>query len=91
MVDEALDATCERHGQDGYAPAVLSGVTIDGRAVKNRELVRWDDKVVGVRLGDLVAGRSVEVETDYRLDGEFADLLTPSLRVEVFAGEKDES
>ena len=90
VVDEALDATCERHGQDGYAPAVLSGVTIDGRAVKNRELVRWDDKVVGVRLGDLVVGRSVEVETDYRLDGEFADLLTPSLRVEVFAGEKDE-
>ena len=91
VVDEALDATCERHGQDGYAPAVLSGVTIDGRAAKNRELVRWDDKVVGVRLGNLVAGRSVEVETDYRLDGEFADLLTASLRVEVFAGEKDES
>ena len=91
VVDEALDATCERHGQDGYAPAVLTGVTINGRSVKNRELVRWDDKVVGVRLGDLVAGRSVEVETDYRLDGEFADLITPSLRVEVFAGEKDES
>ena len=68
VVDEALDATCERHGQDRYAPAVLSGVTIDGRAVKNRELVRWDDKVVGVRLGDLVAGKSVEVETDYWLD-----------------------
>ena len=91
VVDEALDATCERHGQDGYAPAVLSRVTVDGRAAEGSELVRWDGKVVGVRLGDLVVGRSVEVETDYRLDGEFADMLTPSLRVEVFAGEKDES
>ena len=91
VVDEALDATCERHGQDGYAPAVLSRVTVDGRAVEGSELVRWDGKVVGIRLGDLVAGRSVEVETNYRLDGEFADMLTPSLRVEVFAGEKDES
>lgn len=88
--DEALDATCERPGQDPYAPAVLSNVVVNGKAVGKNELVVWEDDVVGVRLGDLAAKSSVEVETDYRLTGDFADLPNPSLRVEVFRTSRDQ-
>ena len=87
VVDEALDATCERHGQDAYAPAVLSNVTINGKAASEADFVRWDEGIIGVRLGDLNADASIEVETDYRLTGDFTDLPTPSLRVEVLKSE----
>ena len=88
VVDEALDATCERHGQDVYTPAVLSNVTINGKAASEADFVRWDEGVIGVRLGDLNANASVEIETDYRLTGDFANLPTPSLRVEVLKSEQ---
>ena len=84
VVDEALDATCERPGQDAYTPAVLSNVTIDGRVARTGQLVLRDGGVVGVRLGDLAAGSSVEVGTDYRFTGDFQGLTNPSLRVEIF-------
>ena len=84
IVDEALDATCERSGQDPYTPAVLRNVTINGKPTNDKDLFRWNNQVIGVRLGDLDEGTSVEVETDYQLSGDFSDLTEPSLRVEVF-------
>ncbi|MDE0459623.1 MAG: hypothetical protein OXI15_20230 [Chromatiales bacterium] len=88
VVDEALDATCERPGQDAYTPAVLGNVVINAKPASDKNLVRWDGQVIGVRLGDLAEGASVEVETDYQLRGDFSDLLDPSLRVEVFRTEQ---
>ena len=88
VVDEALDATCERHGQDAYTPAVLSNVTINGRPASASDFVRWEEGVIGVRLGDLNANASIEIETDYHLTGDFADLPAPSLRVEVLKSEQ---
>ncbi|MDD9983505.1 MAG: hypothetical protein OXU81_19470 [Gammaproteobacteria bacterium] len=88
VVDEALDATCERHGQDAYTPAMLSNVTINGKSASEADYVRWDEGVIGVRLGDLNANASIEIETDYRLTGDFVDLPTPSLRVEVLRSEQ---
>ena len=88
VVDEALDATCDRHGLDEYAPAVLGNVTINGKVVDGSMLVRWNDDVIGVRLGDLKASDSIEIETDYRLAGDFTNLPNPSLRVEVFKTEQ---
>ena len=84
VVDEALDATCERPGQDTYTPAVLSSITINGKPASDKDFIRWDNEIIGVRLGDLAERASVEVETDYRLAGDFSDLPNPSLRVEVF-------
>lgn len=86
IVDEALDATCERHGQDAYTPAILSNVKINGKSVGDDILVHWDEGAVGVRLGELVAGASLDVEVDYQLAGDFTDLPNPSLRVEIFKG-----
>lgn len=89
VVDEALDATCERHGQDAYTPAVLTKVKIDGKDAHMHALRRLNDEVMGVHLGDLKAGTSVEVEASYRLTGDFADLPNPSLRVEVCKSEEN--
>lgn len=88
VVDEALDATCERHGQDEYAPAVLDNVTVNRNPVDDSKLVRWNDNVIGVKIGDLRANASIEVETDYRLAGDFTNVPNPSLRVEVFKTEQ---
>ncbi len=90
VVDEALDATCERPGQDPYTPATLGNVTIHAKPAGNEDLVRWNDRVVGVRLGDLADGATVEVETDYRLHGDFSGLSDPSLRIEVFSAKRSE-
>ena len=83
VVDEALDATCERHGQDAYTPAVLTNVKINGKAAHRSVFRRLNNEVTGIHLGDLKAGASVEVEASYRLIGDFADLPDPSLRVEI--------
>ena len=91
VVDEALDATCERHGQDAYTPAVLSNVTINDKPASEGDFVRWDEGIIGVRLGDLTENGSVEIETDYRLIGDFTNLPTPSLRVEVLRCEQPPS
>ena len=48
VVDEALDATCERHNQDAYTPTVLGKVLVDGRPARARDLIRWGKDVVGV-------------------------------------------
>ncbi len=88
VVDEALDATCERPGQDPYAPAVLDNITINKKPADDKDLIHWEDQVIGVRLGDLAEGASVEVETDYQLYGDFSDLSDTSLRVEVFKTEQ---
>ena len=89
VVDEALDATCERHAQDPYAPAALSRVRINGKGATESALRRRNSDVIGVHLGDLEAGASVEVETSYRLSGDFANLPNPSLRVEVCKSDED--
>ena len=84
VVDEALDATCERPGQDNYLPAVLTKVTINGKPARKPELVRWGSDVVGIRLGDLHVGAVTDLEMDYRLTGDFENLTDAAMRVEVF-------
>lgn len=83
VVDEALDPTCERPGQDAYTPALLSNITINGLPAHSGQFRVWDEGVVGIRLGDLAAGATVEVEADYQFIGDFQDLPDPSLRVEI--------
>ena len=84
IADEAIDATCDRPNQDPYMPATLAKVTINGTAVPDRQLRTWDNRVIGVRLGDLAKGATIEIETDYRLSGDFAGLPDPALRIELF-------
>lgn len=88
VVDEALDATCERHGQDAYAPAVLSNISVNGGVPDSADLTRWDGQVIGIRLGDLGEGESVVIETDYCLTGDFSNLPSASLRVEILSSEQ---
>ena len=84
IVDEAIDATCDRPNQDPYMPATLDNVTVNGEPVAKESLRTWEKRVVGVRLGNLKEGASLEVETDYRLSGDFAGLPDPVLRIQLF-------
>ena len=84
IADEAIDATCDRPNQDPYTPATLSNVTVNGMPVADRNLQTWDNRVVGVRLGHLAKGTTIEIETNYRLSGDFAGLPNPVLRIELF-------
>ena len=84
LVDEGLDATCDRHGLDKYAPAVLDDVTVNGAPALRDKLEYWEGKAVGVKLGNVAEGSTVLVEADFSLGDEFAGLPDPSLRIEVF-------
>ena len=89
VVDEALDATCERHGQDAYTPAALSDVRIDGKQASKSALRRANGTVHGVRIGRMKAGAPVRIDATYRFTGDFSGLPNPSLRVEVCRGDRD--
>ena len=84
IADEAIDATCDRPNQDPYMPATLANVTVNGEPVAKENLRTWEKRVVGVRLGNLKEGASLEIETDYRLSGDFAGLPDPALRIQLF-------
>ena len=79
--------------QDEITPVILSGVKVDGFQAENSRLVEQGGDVVGVRLGNLSAGSSVQVELDYRLPRDFDSLseAEPSLRVEVFKAQVEAS
>ena len=89
VVDEALDATCERHGQDVYTPATLSNVRINGKKAPDSALRRTNGSVSGVRIGRLKPGTSVRIDATYRFTGDFSNLPNPSLRVEVCRADRD--
>ena len=91
IADEAIDATCDRPNQDPYMPATLDNVTVNGEPVAEESLRIWEKRVVGVRLGNLKEGASLEVETDYRLSGDFAGLPDPALRIQLFRSAPDQA
>ena len=86
LVDENVDATCDRLRKDEITPVILSGVTVDGQQTGHASLVKQGGHVVGVRLGNLSPGSSVQVEANYRLSEDFdsSSRVEPSLRVEIF-------
>ncbi len=93
LVDENVDATCDRLRKDEITPVILSGVTVDGQQTGNANLVEQGGQVVGVRLGNLSPGSSVQVEADYRLSEDFgsSSKAEPSLRVEIFKAQFEAS
>lgn len=84
VVDEGIDATCDRHGLDPYSPAELNNVSIDGKPVNREFLEHQGGNPVGVRLGDVAKGTAITLEADIRLNGDFSNIDEPSLRIEVF-------
>ena len=86
FVDENVDATCDRQTRAQAAAVLLSNVTVDGRLLADKELVRNGDAAVGAKLGSLAANARVVVETDYAIPAEAMRLLPgqdPALRIEV--------
>ncbi len=89
MIDEGLDATCDRHGLDPYNPTEIGDVTINGASISDNCLARQRGKPVGVRLGNVSKGEKITIEANIRIDGDFSNIDEPSLRIEVFKTPKE--
>ena len=92
-IDENIDATCDLLRRDQNDAVYLNQVKIDGKLTKKRAFVKRNGKNVGVRLGDLAADSTLDLEIEYELPNSLLLLpgQLPALRVEVFkAVEADE-
>lgn len=85
-LDENVDATCDSLRRDEIDTLSLTRVLVGGQPRNGSELVRHDGCVVGVRLGNLAANDSLEIEVSYELPSGYLALpgQQPALRVEVF-------
>lgn len=81
--DEAIDATCDRPNHDPKIPASLSNITVDGNPVNEQDQIIYNNQIVGIRLGDLVKDKVIEIETDYCLEGDFINLPPSAFRIEL--------
>ena len=91
FVDENVDATCDRQTRAQAAAVLLSNVTVDGRPLTDKDLVRNSEGAVGAKLGSLAANARIVVETDYALPVGAMRLLPgqdPALRIEVLSSRK---
>lgn len=86
-VNENVDATCDPLWHE-IIPVVLERVLVEGRQVSRDDLVSSSGEIVGVRLGALTVGQSIEVETGYRVPDAFGSWrgVEPSLRVDIVEG-----
>ena len=87
-VDENVDATCDSLRRDEIETVALKRVTVGGQRVKGKDLVRENGRTIGVRLGDIAANASLDIEVRYELPSGLLVLpgKEPALRVEVFRG-----
>ena len=85
-IDENVDATCDTLRRDEIETVDLTQVEIGGRQVNSPELVRLNGRIVGVRLGDIAAESSLDINVRYRFPNGLLVLpgQEPALRVEVF-------
>ena len=92
-VDENIDATCDRLRQDEISPVILSKISVNGKQAEERDIVKENGDVVGVRLGSVFSDDFVTIETDFKLIGDFESSTTsePSLQVQVFEEREKES
>lgn len=85
-LDENVDATCDLVRRDAFAEVFLSDIKVNGIDVRSTEFVRKNGKVVGVRLGDIAKGSSIQIDCTYELSQSLSitDGQEPALRVEVY-------
>ena len=85
-VDENVDATCDSLRRDQIQTAYITQVDVCGHPVNSSELVRQNGRIVGVRLGDIAADSSIDIDVSYTLPDGLLVLpgQEPALRVEVF-------
>lgn len=85
-VDENIDATCDSLRRDEIETVHFTRASVGGETLKGSQLVRQNGKIIGIRLGDIPANSSLDIEVRYELpDGLlFLPGREPALRVEVF-------
>lgn len=94
FIDENVDATCDRQTRAQVETVLLSDVMVNGQPLKERELLRSGEDIVGARLGTLQADSSVVVETECSLPesaGRLPHGKPPAFRIEISRGLKPAS
>ena len=66
-VDENVDATCDSLRRNEIETVDFTRVDVAGRHVNGNGLVRQDGRIVGVRLGDIAANASIDIDVRYNL------------------------
>ena len=85
-VDENVDATCDSLRRFEIETVYLTRVDLDGQRVDESQLARQNEHIVGVRLGDIAANASFDIDVHYAFPAGLLVLpgQEPALRVEVF-------
>ena len=85
-VDENIDATCDFLRRDQNDIVNLTHIKIAGKKVNRNNLVKRNGQITGVRLGNLEASSSLDLDISYELPSALLVLpgQLPALRVEVF-------
>lgn len=85
-VDENVDATCDNLRRYDIDTVYFTKVDLGGRRVDDSQFVRQNGYNVGVRLGNIVANDSLDIEVHYTFPDGLLVLpgQEPTLRVEVF-------
>ncbi len=95
FVDENIDATCDRQSPSQISPLFLSDVSINGKQVSTKNLLRGEHGYNGIDLGTLQAETEIVVEAGYRIPEDILSVIpgnAPTLRVEIVSRkEKPES
>ena len=95
FVDENIDATCDRQAPSQISPLFLSDVSISGKQVSAKNLIKSEGGFNGINLGNLQAETEIILETGYKIPEDVLSLIpgsNPTLRVEIVSRiEKKES
>lgn len=86
FIDENVDATCDPQTRTQAQAVLLSNIRVAGHQLEDSKLVHNDEGVVGVKLGSLLAGSSLLIETNYAISSGALDVVRgcePALRIEV--------
>ena len=65
VLDENLDETCVGSNDEQFVK--LANIKMDGKQVSQSNLVKKDDDILGVRLGQLRNGETINLTFDYEL------------------------
>ena len=89
-VDENVDATCDNLRRFEINTVYLTRVDVGGQRIDDSRLVRENGHIVGVRLGNIAANTSCDIDVHYTFPDSLLVLpgQEPTLRVEVFRGTK---
>lgn len=87
-VDQNIDATCDLRSRNDTKALILREIRIDDKPVDKRKLIKENEQITGVHLGNIESGDSLDIVLEYSLPHNL--ILPPdhepTLRVDIYKG-----